>query len=101
MQNQRAAQYLREYEHDRNSVFVSNLPEGFTESDFRMLFNPFGVVVSAVLFQRPSQRNGKFPVRAPWTRLTMRQLIKCIYTALLSIRIHLLLGEQLKPRYLV
>lgn len=60
MSTQAAAEFLERYEHDRKSIFVSNMPPTFTEQDFKALFEPFGTIVSCVLFQRPSDRDGKF-----------------------------------------
>jgi RNA recognition motif-containing protein len=58
--SQRAQEYLREYEHDRNSIFVGNLPQDFTEVKVRGIFEHYGVIVKITIHQRPSQRNRKF-----------------------------------------
>jgi RNA recognition motif-containing protein len=56
----RAQEYLKEYERDRNSVFVGNLPQDFTEAKVRGVFEHYGAIVRIVIHQRPSQRNRKF-----------------------------------------
>jgi len=58
--SERAQEYLREYERDRNSVFVGNLPQDFTEAEVHGIFEHYGVIVKITIHQRPSQRNRKF-----------------------------------------
>ncbi len=58
--SQRAQDYLREYDHDRNSVFVGNLPQDFTEDQVRGIFEHYGTVLKIAIHQKPSQRNRKF-----------------------------------------
>jgi RNA recognition motif-containing protein len=58
--SQRAQEYLKEYERDRNSVFVGNLPQDFTEAKVRGVFEHYGAIVKIAIHQRPSQRNRKF-----------------------------------------
>lgn len=56
----RAQEYLKEYERDRNSIFVGNLPQDFTEAKVRGIFEHYGAIVKITIHQRPSQRNRKF-----------------------------------------
>jgi RNA recognition motif-containing protein len=55
----RAQEYLREYERDRNSIFVGSIPEGYTENQLRALFEHYGAIVRITIHQRPSERNRK------------------------------------------
>ena len=56
----RAQEYLKEYERDRNSIFVGNLPQDFTEAKVRGIFEHYGAIVKITIHQSPSQRNRKF-----------------------------------------
>jgi RNA recognition motif-containing protein len=55
----RAQEYLKEYERDRNSVFVGSIPEGYTENKLRALFEHYGAIVKITIHQKPSERNRK------------------------------------------
>jgi RNA recognition motif-containing protein len=58
--SQRAQDYLKEYERDRNSIFVGNLPQDFTEPKVRGIFEHYGTILKIIIHQKPSQRNRKY-----------------------------------------
>lgn len=63
MASLRAKEYLKEYERDRNSIFVGSIPEGYTEDKLRALFEHYGAIVKITIHQKPSDRNRKSGLR--------------------------------------
>jgi hypothetical protein len=56
----RSQEYLKEYSHDRVSIFVGNFPQSWTEDDLRSFFAPYGAIVSVSLKKLPSTRISRY-----------------------------------------
>jgi len=99
--SQRAQDYLKEYERDRNSIFVGNLPQDFTEPKVCGIFEHYGTILKIIIHQKPSQRNRKYIphiVRLPMTNCKS-QLVSCSRIVSLSMMIQWLLTTPLPQRY--
>jgi RNA recognition motif-containing protein len=51
---QRNLAILADYEHDRNSIFVGNIPENFNEDNLRGLFEHYGNILSVSIIRSAS-----------------------------------------------
>lgn len=66
-----AKTYLKNYDVDRRSIFVANLPANTTESQVHDLFDNMGHIVNITINRRPSVREGTFKIPTPKLALTV------------------------------